>query len=267
MPKLHPGQTALVTGASSGIGRAFALALGKRGLNVVLVARDEARLAEVAAEIEAMGSRAEVLAADLGDRAALQRVEARLESRTAIDLFVNNAALGISGRFADLPVDAAETQIRVNVVAPTRLAHAAIRGMRSRGHGALINVSSGAMFVPSLSNAAYSGTKAYLGILSLTIAEELRSAGIAVVTVFPGFTHTEFQQRAEFDVSHVPEFLWQDASQVVGEALATLEAGRDVCIPGVQNKVALALNRLVPYSLAGRFAGLLDRFAKRSGSE
>jgi short-subunit dehydrogenase len=258
--KLEAGHTALVTGGSSGIGRAFARALAERGLHVILVARDKARLAQLAAEIAAMGSSAEVLAADLGNPAESRRVEERLRDESAVDLFVNNAALGTAGRFADVDVDAAEMQIRVNVLAATRLAHAAIRGMSTRGRGAVINVSSGAAFVPSLYNAAYSGTKAYLAIFSLTIAEELRNSGIDVVTVFPGFTRTEFQDRARFDVSRVPRFLWQDASQVVTEALAALESGHQFCVPGIHNKVSLALNHLVPYSLMGRVAGILARF-------
>jgi hypothetical protein len=264
MAKIEAGQTALVTGSSSGIGRAFARALAARGLHVILVARNEERLDQLASEIEKMGSSAEVLVADLEDPAQLRRVEERLGAPAAIDLFVNNAALGVSGRFADVPVEAAEKQIRVNVLAPTRLAHAAIRGMRARDRGALINVSSGAAFVPSLLNAAYSGTKAYLAILSLTIAEELESSGIDVVTVFPGFTRTEFQQRANFDVRGVPGFLWQDAPQVADEALAALESGRRFCVPGIQNKVAIALNHLVPYSRMGWLAGRLARLTPRS---
>ena len=258
MAKLEAGQTALVTGSSSGIGRAFARALAQRGLRVILVARDKGRLEQLASEIEAMGSSAEVLAADLEKPDELSRVEQRLGAGAAVDLLVNNAALGVSGRFADVKVGDAETQIRVNVLAPTRLAHAAILGMRSRGRGALINVSSGAAFVPSLYNAAYSGTKAYLAIFSLTIAEELRDSGIEVVTVFPGFTRTEFQKRARFDVSQVPRFLWQDASQVVAETLAALESGRQFCVPGFHNKLAIALNHLLPYTTTGtvrRLAG------------
>jgi len=262
--KLESGRTALVTGSSSGIGRAFARALAERGLRVVLVARDRARLEQLGEEIAAMGSHAEVLVADLGDPAQLRRVEDRLRGEPAVDLFVNNAALGVSGRFSDVDVEAAEQQIRVNVLAPTRLAHAALEGMLARRSGGLVNVSSGAAFVPSLYNAAYSGTKAYLAVMSLTIAEELRGSGIDVLTVFPGFTRTEFQKRAEFDVSRVPGFLWQDASQVAAEALAALEAGRQVCVPGTHNRVALALNHLVPYSLMGRLAGLLARFTPQA---
>jgi short-subunit dehydrogenase len=264
MARLEAGQTALVTGSSSGIGRAFAQLLGARGLRVVLVARDKGRLEQTAVEIERAGGRAEVLPADLGDAAELRRVEERLGAAPAIDLFVNNAALGATGRFSDVPVEAAETQIRVNVLAPTRLAHAAIRAMQARGRGALINVSSGAAFVPSLYNAAYSGTKAYLAILSMITKEELRGSGVEVVTVFPGFTRTEFQARARFDVSRLPDFLWQDAAQVAGESLAALEAGRSFCVPGVHNKLAIALNHLVPYSWMGRVAGLVARMTPGS---
>jgi uncharacterized protein len=265
--RLEAGQTALITGGSSGIGLGFARILAARGLRVVLVARDKERLERIALELGAAGGRAEVLAADLGNPAELGVVEARLGAEPAIDLFVNNAAFGTSGRFTDVSVDAAEAQIRVNVLAPTRLAHAALRAMRARRRGAVINVSSGAAFVPSLYNAAYSGTKAYLAVLSMTAAEELRGSGVDVLTVFPGFTRTEFQARARFDVSRVPRYLWQDASEVASEALAALEAGRAFCVPGVHNKLALALNHLVPYSLLGRLAGVVARLTPRPRPE
>ena len=259
MQGLEEGQTVLVTGASSGIGRAFARALAGRGLNILLVARDKQRLDQLAAELEASGSRTEVLAADLGNTEELHLVEEHLRSEPTVDLFVNNAAFGESGLFTDVDVESAEAQILVNVLAPTRLAHAALRGMQKRGRGGLINVSSGTAFVPSLYNAAYSGTKAYLAIFSLTITEELRHSGIRVLTVFPGFTRTEFQDRAKFDVSRVPGFLWQTPEQVVDQALAAYESGRTFCVPGIHNKIAIAFNHLVPYSLMGRVAGLVAR--------
>jgi len=264
MPRLERGQTALVTGASAGIGRAFARALAQRGLDVVLVARDKTRLEALAAELGEVGVRAEVLAADLADPRALLTVEERLRRAPAIDLFVNNAALGAAGPFADVPVAAAEAQIRVNVLAPTRLAHAALSGMRERRSGGLIQVSSGAAFVPSLHNAAYSGTKSFLAIFSLTIAEELRRSGVAVLTVFPGFTRTEFQQRAHFDVSRVPAFLWQSADDVAQASLSAYEAGRDFLVPGLHNKLAIALSHLVPYAWLGRLAGLVARLTPQS---
>jgi len=262
MPKLGRGQTALVTGASAGIGRAFARALAQRGLNVVLVARDKSRLEALAAELEASGVRAEVLDADLGRPSDLERIAERLRSEPAVDLLVNNAAFGVAGRFAELDADAAEAQIRVNVVAPTRLTHAAASSMRRRRSGGLIQVSSGAAFIPSVYNAAYSGTKAYLSIFSLTIAEELREEGVAVLTVFPGFTRTEFQQRARYDVSQVPAFLWQSAEAVVEESLAAYQAGRSFLVPGVPNKLAIALSHLVPYAWLGRLAGLVARITR-----
>lgn len=265
MQKLDKGKTALVTGASSGIGREFARTLAKRGLNVILVARNKKRLDQLAAEIERMGSSAEVLAADLGDTEDLRRVEDRMHSAPPVDLFINNAAFGESGLFIDVDVEAAEKQIRINVIAPTRLAHAALKSMRKRECGGIINISSGTAFVPSLFNAVYSGTKAYVSIFSLTIAEELRLSGIHVLTVFPGFTRTEFQDRAKFDVSRVPQFLWQTPEQVVKESLLAYESKRAILIPGKQNKLAIALNHLVPYSLIGRVAGFVARLTPQSG--
>lgn len=259
MSALEPGSTALVTGASAGIGRAFALALAERGLDVVLVARDEARLKEVGAGIEGMGRRAEVLRADLADADERARVEARLRAAPLIALLVNNAAMGRSGPFAALPVEAAVRQIEVNVVAPTRLFHAAITAMTERGRGGIINLSSGAQFFPSLRNATYSATKAYLGTLSIAVGEEARGAGLGVLTVFPGFTRTEFQARAGFDVSRVPALFWQEAADVARESLAAFERGQTFCVPGVPNRLAFALHHLVPYRLTGRLAALAAR--------
>ena len=265
MAKLGRGRTALVTGASAGIGRAFAQGLARRGLDVVLVARDKARLESLAAELEACGVRAEVLAADLGQPSELQRVEERLRSAPTIDLLVNNAGLGSTGSFLDLPIAAAEMQVRVNALAPTRLAHAALLGMRERRSGGVIQISSLATFTPSLHNAVYSATKAYLSTFSLTVAEDLRRAGVTVLCVYPGFTHSEFAQRASFDVSDVPRFLWQSAEAVVEESLRAYEAGRSFVVPGAHNKLAVALTHLVPHSWQGRLAGLLARVMPQKG--
>lgn len=259
MKALQPQQIALITGASSGIGKAFALALAKRKLHVILVARNQPRLQQLAEEIVALGGTADVLSADLQDREQMAKVETRLRSQPAVDLFINNAAMGISGKFSDIEIDDAETQININVIAPTRLAHAAVRAMKARGQGRIINVSSGTAFVPSLYNAAYSGTKSYLSTLSLTISEELKGTGVNVLTVYPGFTRTEFQQRANFKVKKVPNYLWQTASDVAEEALSAMEAGKTLCVPGRHNRVAIALNHLVPYSLMGKYAGWIAR--------
>jgi len=267
MPKLERGQTALVTGASSGIGRAFVQALAQRGLNLVLVARDKGRLETLARELEATGVRAEVLAADLGQSSELARVEERLRGEPVIDLLVNNAGIGVTGPFMDVPIAAADVQIRVNALAPTRLAYAALTGMRSRRSGGVIQISSLATFTPSLHNAVYSGTKAYLSSLSLTLAAELRRAGVTVLAVHPGFTQTEFAERASFDVTGVPAFLWQSAADVVEESLRAYEAGRHFVVPGVWNKLAVALTRLVPHAWQSRLAYLTARFTPQSRAD
>jgi uncharacterized protein len=259
MAKLERGQWALVTGASAGIGRAFVQALARRGMNVVLVARDKARLEALASELEASGTSAEVLSADLGQPSDLERVEQRLRSEPRIDLLVNNAGLGYTGSFLDIPVAAAEVQIRVNALAPTRLAHAALTGMRARRRGGVIQVSSLATFTPSLHNGVYSGTKSYLTALSHLLAEELRSAGVTVLVVHPGFTRTEFGQRAGFDSTGVPDFLWQSADDVVEESLRAYESGRSFLVNGFWNRLFAALTRLVPSAWQGRVAGLTAR--------
>jgi uncharacterized protein len=254
---------ALVTGASSGIGKAFARALAAGGTDLVLVARDEARLAELASELrESYGRTVEVLAADLIDEAQLRRVADRLRDEPAVDLLVNNAGFGDTGSFADLPVESGERQIRLNVLALTVLAHAAAATMKKARRGGIINVASGAAFFPNPGIAVYGATKAYVTSLSQALHEELASADVKVTVVCPGFTRTEFQERAKYDASGVPAMFWQSAENVVEETLAAYAAGRSLCIPGVHNKVMGGITQLVPRSLLGRVAGLV---AQRMG--
>ncbi len=225
--------------------------------DLVIVARDEARLASLAEELSAgeQGVDVEVLVADLSNRAALGTVEARLcaEDRP-IDLLVNNAGFGRGGPFVDNDIDVECSVIEVNLVALTRLAHAAATTMASRGRGGILNVSSLAGELVAPESAVYSATKAYVTSLTESIHQELAPAGVVVTAVLPGLTRTEFQERAEVDVSKIPDQLWQTPEAVAAEGLAALAAGRVQVTTGVLNKVANGLVKFGP-KIATRAAG------------
>ena len=248
---------ALVTGASSGIGAAFARALAARGDDLVVVARDETRLEELAERLEnEYGTNVEVLAADLTSKKGVAVVEARLESaEPAIDLLVNNAGMGTYGKFAELPREAEAREVRLNVVAVLHLCHAAAPGMLERGHGGIINVSSLAGYQPTPLNATYGGTKAFVTSFSQALHEELRGTGVKVMVLCPGFTRTEFQERAGLDSGAVPSFMWQSAEAVVAAALRAYEHGRAVCIPGALNQAGAVFSSAMPAGITRRIAG------------
>ena len=186
--------TALVTGPTAGIGRSFAVQLAAQGYDLVLVARDEARLAALADELtSAHGVRAEVLAADLTDRESLDSVGARLADRARpVDLLVNNAGFGLKGRFLDNDIEAEQAQHDVLVTAVLRLSHAALGAMAERGSGGIINVSSVAAFLP---RGTYSAAKAWVNSFSEWAHNEYRTAASPSPSLCPGFTKTEFHER------------------------------------------------------------------------
>jgi hypothetical protein len=252
---------ALVTGASAGIGRAFALTLAERGHDLVLVARDTARLEAVAKDVaERFDTRTEILTSDLADRAQLARVEERLRTLDRpVDLLVNNAGVGTFGNFWELPVDREEHEISLNVVALMRLAHAAAGQLVERRTGGMINVSSIAGYQPTPNNTTYGATKAFVCSFSQALHEELRPFGIRCLVLTPGFTRTEFQERAGFDSSHVPGFLWQEAEQVVAHTLADYDRGRAVCVPGALNTATAAFSSVLPGKLTRSIAAAVVR--------
>jgi uncharacterized protein len=254
-----PRPVALVTGASAGIGRSFAYALADRGHDLVLVARDTARLEALGKEIgDAYGAACEVLTADLADRGALARVEARLaDADRPVDLLVNNAGFGTAGKFHTLPVEREEQEIQLNVVALVRLCHAALDGQVARGHGGVINVASIAGYQPTPGNATYGATKAFVSSFSQAVHEELKGTGARCMVLSPGYTRTEFQARAGMDSSEVPGFLWQEAATVVDHALRAYDKGRAVCVPGPLNSATAAFTAVTPHAITRKIAGVI----------
>jgi len=247
-------QRALVTGASSGIGWAFAVQLAASGTDLVLVARRRDRLDELAARLRLdHGAEVEVLVADLTDDGDLEKVELRLADTTApVDLLVNNAGFATSGKFADLPVNGEVAEIRLNVVAPVRLTRAALPAMIDQGHGGVVNVSSIAALQPLPHWATYAATKAYLTSFSEAVHEEVRQHGVVVLALMPGFTHTEFHGHVGVPPVGIPGPMWMDAEQVVKSALAALARRRASRVPGVLNRVVATVSRLTPRALSRR---------------
>ncbi len=242
---MSSSRTALVTGATAGIGHTFAHHLARRGHDLVLVARDRERLAMVAAELtQAYGVHVEVLPADLSDRVQLATVEARLaDAARPVDLLVNNAGYGLKERFLDNSADTETEMLDVLVTAVLRLTHAALGPMAARGQGGVINVSSVAAFLP---RGTYSAAKAWVNSFTEWAANEYRPQGVTVMSLCPGFTKTEFHERMEVGRDSAPAFLWLDVDFLVTKALGDYDKGRVFSIPGAQYKAITALTRLVP---------------------
>lgn len=250
--------TALVTGASAGIGAQFARQLAARGDDLVLVARDAARLEALADSLrQTCGVDVEVLAADLADRDQLQRVADRLGRPDApVDLLVNNAGFGLASGFVEGDLAEEERALDVMCRAVLVLCHAAGRAMGARGHGAILNVSSVAGFTAA---GTYAAAKAWVTTFSQALAVELAPRGVTVTALCPGFTHTEFHDRAHLNMSRLPEAAWLDADDVVETALADLRRGRTVSVPGAQYKALVGLLHVLPAGLVTRASIALDR--------
>ncbi len=254
-----PRRRALVTGASAGIGEAFADRLARDQYDLVLVARSADRLEALAKRLEGRrGVRIEVLPADLTNEADVARLEAHLAESTP-DLLVNNAGFGTVGPFAELDPATEVRELRLNAEAVLRLTRAALPAMCARGHGAVINVSSLAGEGPTPWNATYGATKAFVTSLSEALHEELRGTGVVVQALLPGFTRTEFQQRAGVDPSGVPGVAWMSAEAVVDASLSALERGSAVCVPGLGYQVLNRVQGWVPRGLRRRLVGSLSK--------
>ena len=236
---------ALVTGASSGIGAAFARRLAERGHDLVVVARDVTRLEKLAADLP--GVDVEVLAADLQQPEQLANVEERIAAvERPVDKLVNNAGYGTAGTFHEQDVEREVGQIDLNITALVRLSHAAATAMAERRRGGILNVGSVGSFQPGPFNATYSATKAFVLSFSEALHEELKPLGVHVTCLCPGFTRTEFQERAGITDTAGPGFLWQDADTVARIGLRALDRNVAVRVAGAPNKAAVALERMLP---------------------
>jgi short-subunit dehydrogenase len=257
-------RTALVTGASSGIGAAFARRLAADGYHLVVVARDANRLRSLADELSVRhGTTVEVLPADLADPAQLAKVEARMrDAERPIDLLVNNAGFVISRRFVRTSIEDQERMLDVLVRAVLRLTHAALAAMIDRGRGAVVNISSLAGFVPQ---STYGAAKAWVTSFSEALAVELRGSGVRVMAVLPGYVRTELQERAGRRI-RLPRFLWLSADRVVDDALRDLRRGRVVSVPSKRYRVLAALIRLVPRPLVTALIHRFQRADQRYGA-
>lgn len=240
--------TALVTGASAGIGREFCRQLAAAGYDLILVARDADRLAALASELGARhGVTVAVLAADLARDVDVDRIVARIADTPALTLLVNNAGFGTTGGVATAPPEGQEAMIRLHVLTPMRLTRAALPGFIARRQGAIVNVSSIAGFTFSAGSANYCATKAYLTTFTEGLAAELAGTGVRAQALCPGFTRTEFHRRMGPGAGDRPRLLWMSAESVVSASLAALERGRPVvCVPGFRYKLIVALVRLMP---------------------
>jgi short-subunit dehydrogenase len=237
--------TALITGASSGLGLEFAWQLATNRHDVVLVARDEERLVDLAGQLRvAAGVQAEVLVADLAEPDGLDRVAARVADRERpISLLVNNAGFPVNQSFVRGDLDVELRALDVLVKAVLVLSHAAAPAMVERGRGAILNVASVAALTTS---STYSAHKAWVRTFTEVLAVQLKGTGVTATALCPGLTHTEFHERADIDVSTLPDIAWLEADQVVSTALADVRRGAVISTPSLRYQVASGFLRALP---------------------
>lgn len=247
--------TALVTGATAGIGHEFARQLAAAGHDLVLVARDSVRLAEVAEQLRARHAvEVEVIAADLSDRSALDVVADRLrETDRPVDTLVSNAGFGLNTRFLAGEIADEERLLDVLVRAVLVLTHAAVPGMVRRGRGTVITVSSVAGFLPV---GTYSAAKAWATTFTASLAGELGGTGVTATALCPGFVRTEFHRRAGLNMASLPRWAWLTPQRLVADCLADARRGRVISVPSRRYKLMVLVLRHAPLRL-------LDRMERR----
>ena len=248
--------TALVTGASSGIGEHLARQLAANGHDLVLVARRRDPLERLRDEVaKEYGTESEVLIADLQDRVGLDAVRTRIGEGDPLAVVVNNAGFGHYGSFVEQPLEELVDMVRLDVLAVMVLSRAALGSMVPVRSGKLLNVSSTAGFVPGPFGAVYHGSKAFVTSLTESLHEEVKPSGVHVTALCPGFTPTGFQARADVGLGGVPSWMVTDAASVAAEGLAALERNDALCVPGLVNKVAAVGTRLGPRSVVRKISG------------
>lgn len=248
-----PRRAALITGASAGIGAAFARHLAAQGYDVLLVARRAERLEELAADLRhAHGGRCEVFAADLTDPTAPAAVtDHATRFGMPVDVLINNAGLSSRTKFSQTPWESVAAEIQLMVTATTELTHRVIPGMKQRQWGRIVNLSSLAAMAPPGEGLLYTGIKAYVLGMSQSLDMELKPFGIHVTALCPGFTHSEFHDvmGTRDAADQLPGLLWQQPEDVVREGYRAVMAGKPVCIPGTVNKLTAAAIRPLPQRL------------------
>ncbi len=249
-------RAALVTGATSGIGAAFARRLAEEGYDLVVVARDAGRLERTADELRAAHRvGVEVLSADLASDAGREAVSARLEDPDrAVEVLVNSAGLSLNTPFLRSSPERETELLSVNVHAVMRLTLAALPGMVERGHGAVINVSSVSGFGAAMPGSTYPASKAWVTNFSESVALSVRPFGVRVMALCPGYVRTELHQRAGINMSKTPEWMWLDADELVADALRDLRRGKVVSVPSWKYKVAAFGLRHLPRRVLQRVA-------------
>jgi len=240
--------TALITGATAGIGAAYARLLAKEGFDLVLVARDLPRLKGVAKELSKLYKiKAETIKADLTKPAQLAKVEKRLANNSKpIEVLINNAGFGLKDSFLVSNLAKEQELLDVLVTAPMRLSHAVLPGMIKRNSGSIVNVSSVASFI---AGGTYSAAKSYLTVFSEYLHTELRDTNIKVSALCPGFTRTEFHARGKMKMSGLPNYMWTAVDQVVAKSWRYVKAGKLICIPGWQYMLLSSIARIAPRPL------------------
>ncbi|WNK67494.1 SDR family oxidoreductase [Pantoea agglomerans] len=228
--------TALITGASSGIGATYAKRLAARGYDLILVARDQGRLTTLADALAKQHDiRVTVMAADLTHEQDLQRVESEIANNAQITLLLNNAGMGVEGEFLEADITRINSMLALNILAPTRLAQAAGRAFKARGNGIIINIASVLSLVHEMFNGAYNATKSYVLTLTRAMQRELAESGVQVQAVLPGATRTEIFDRAGQSINDIPAEMLMDVDEMVDAALAGLDSKETVTIPSLED--------------------------------
>jgi len=247
--------TALITGASTGIGAIYADRLARRGHDLILVARDRARLETLAARLAAeTGRRVDVIAADLGDAAQRAKVETRLREDASIALLVNNAGIGTPAKLLESDVEQMTRLIELNVTALARLTYAAVPAFVARGRGAVINISSIVGIAPEMLNGVYGGSKAFVMAFSQSLHHELAAQGLRVQAVLPGATATDFWAKGGLPVEHLPQEIVMSAEAMVDAALVGFDRGELITIPSLHDDASWQAYEAARKTMAGQLS-------------